>query len=91
MYLLSVPSVFSRYFNKIKRTSYLGKMPALSQEILRLSHFQNELLHQVGSDSKHTDLYQNCDNVPRFIQASLSKTSSTSQGLLKVSPTVFKD
>ena len=34
MYLLSVPSVSSRYFNKIKRTSYLGKYPALSQEIL---------------------------------------------------------
>ena len=38
MYLLSVPSVFSRYFNKIKRTSYLGKWPALSLEILRPHH-----------------------------------------------------
>ena len=34
MYLLSVSSVSSRYFNKIKRTSYLGKLPALSLEIL---------------------------------------------------------
>ena len=34
MYLLSVPSVSSRYFNKIKQTSYLGKLPALSLEIL---------------------------------------------------------
>ena len=34
MYLLSVPGVSSRYFNKIKRTSYLGKLPALSLEIL---------------------------------------------------------
>ena len=34
MYLLSVPSVSSRYFKKIKRTSYLGKLPALSLEIL---------------------------------------------------------
>ena len=34
MYLLSVPSVSSRYFNKIKRTSYLGNYPALSLEIL---------------------------------------------------------
>ena len=34
MYLLSVPSVSSRYFNKIKRTSYLGKLPVLSLEIL---------------------------------------------------------
>ena len=37
MYLLSVPSVSSRYFNKIKRTPYLGKLPALSLKILR--HF----------------------------------------------------
>ena len=29
MYLLSVPSVSSRYFNKIKRTSYLGKIARL--------------------------------------------------------------
>ena len=34
MYLLSVSSVSSRYFNKTKRTSYLGKLPALSLEIL---------------------------------------------------------
>ena len=34
MYLLSVPSVSSHYFNKIKQTSYLGKLPALSLEIL---------------------------------------------------------
>ena len=34
MYLLSVPSVSSSYFNKIKRNSYLGKLPALSLEIL---------------------------------------------------------
>ena len=34
MYLLSVPSVSSSYFNKIKRTSHLGKSPALSLEIL---------------------------------------------------------
>ena len=33
MYLLRVPSVSSRYFNKIERTSYLGKKPALSLEI----------------------------------------------------------
>ena len=34
MYVLSVPSVSSRYFNKIKQTSYLGKQPALLLEIL---------------------------------------------------------
>ena len=33
MYLLNVPSVSSGYFNKIKRTSHLGKWPALSLEI----------------------------------------------------------
>ena len=34
MYMLSVPSVdvSIRYFNKIKRTSYLGKLPDLSLE-----------------------------------------------------------
>ena len=34
MYLLSVTSISSRYSNKIKRTSYLGKYPALLLEIL---------------------------------------------------------
>ena len=34
VYLLNVPSVSSPYFNKIKRTSYLGKWHALSLEIL---------------------------------------------------------
>ena len=35
IYLLSVPCVSCRYFNKINRTSYLGKLPALSLEILK--------------------------------------------------------
>ena len=34
VYLLNVPSVSSPYFNKIKRTSHLGKWHALSLEIL---------------------------------------------------------
>ena len=34
MYLVSVPSVSSPYFIKIKRTSHLGKWPALSLEII---------------------------------------------------------
>ena len=34
IYLLNVPSFSSRYFNKIKRTSRLGRLPALSLEIL---------------------------------------------------------
>ena len=34
IYLLNVPSTSSRYFNKIKRTSRLGRSLALSLEIL---------------------------------------------------------
>ena len=36
IYLLNVPSFSSRYFNKIKRTSRLGRLLALSLEILKL-------------------------------------------------------
>ena len=36
VYLLNVPRVSSPYFNKIKRTSHLGKWHALSLEILML-------------------------------------------------------
>ena len=35
MYLLNVPSVSSCYLNKIKQTSLLGKLPALTLEILK--------------------------------------------------------
>ena len=38
IYLLNVPSFSSRYFNKIKRTSRLGRLLALSLEILGSSH-----------------------------------------------------
>ena len=34
IFLLNVPSFSSRYFNKIKRTSRLGRLLALSLEIL---------------------------------------------------------
>ena len=34
IYLLNVPSFSSRYFNKIKRTSRLGRLLGLSLEIL---------------------------------------------------------
>ena len=34
IYLLNVPSFSSRYFNKIKRSSRLGRLLALSLEIL---------------------------------------------------------
>ena len=35
IYLLNVPSFSSRHFNKIKRTSRLGRLLALSLEILQ--------------------------------------------------------
>ena len=34
IYLFNVPSISSRHFNKIKRTSRLGRLLALSLEIL---------------------------------------------------------
>ena len=34
IYFLNVPSFSSRYFNKIKRTSHLGRLLALTLEIL---------------------------------------------------------
>ena len=36
IYLLNVPSFSSRYFNKIKRMSRLGRLLALSLEILTI-------------------------------------------------------
>ena len=43
IYLLKVPSFSSRYFNKIKRKSRLGRLLALSLEILCFcyAHFSN--------------------------------------------------
>ena len=38
IFLLNVPSFSSRYFNKIKRTSRLGRLLALSLEILGPCH-----------------------------------------------------
>ena len=40
IYLLNVPSFSSRYFNKIKRTSRLGRLLALSLEILKQQYFK---------------------------------------------------
>ena len=39
IYLLKVPSFHSRYFNKIKGTSRLGRLLALSLEILTANGF----------------------------------------------------
>ena len=55
IYLLNVPSFSSRYFNKIKRTSLLGRVVALSLEILQLSscyHMAALALHTVGGPEK---------------------------------------
>ena len=41
IYLLNVPSFSSRYFNKIKRTSRLGRLLVLSLEILY--HYDRDL------------------------------------------------
>ena len=44
IYLLNVPSFSSRYFNKIKRTSRLGRLLALSLEILsKLERIQSNV------------------------------------------------
>ena len=42
IYLLNVPSFSSRYFNKINRTSRLGRLLALSLEILFHGHRTNK-------------------------------------------------
>ena len=45
-YLLNVPSFSSRFFNKMKRTSRLGKLLAISLEILKdvLMNFNNRFV-----------------------------------------------
>ena len=63
IYLLNVPSVSSRYFNKIKRTSLLGKHPALSLEILvkylyvyrEINYCLNRLLFNISIDANSVD------------------------------------
>ena len=40
IFLLNVPSFSGRYFNKIKRTSRLGRLLALSLEILSKSLYR---------------------------------------------------
>ena len=50
IYLFNVPSFSSRYFNKIKRTSRLGRLLALSLEILSLKCNANSRLHQVNRE-----------------------------------------
>ena len=51
IYLLNMPSFSSRYFNKIKRASRLGRLLALSLEILKQSN-QLSLPHQDDCNTK---------------------------------------
>ena len=44
IYLLNMPSFSSRYFNKIKRTSRLGRLHALSLEILNQQSYKYTLM-----------------------------------------------
>ena len=57
IYLLNVPRFSSRYFNKIKRTSRLGRLLALSLEILyrAIVNFFAEIFHagRAAIDMKH--------------------------------------
>ena len=58
IYFLNVPSFSSRYFNKIKQTSRLGRLLALSQEILNAYNLRTagyqDLSHDVASGSDIT-------------------------------------
>ena len=47
IYLLNVPSFSSRYLNKIKRTSRLGRSLALSLEILAILESISVLLQKM--------------------------------------------
>ena len=49
IYLLNVPSFSSRYFNKIKRTSRLGRLLALSLEILSTLKIVHPLRYSQGN------------------------------------------
>ena len=61
IYLFNVPSFSSRHFNKIKRTSRLGRLLALSLEILLLLDYRNQcglgmIVFLKGCEFEHTEL-----------------------------------
>ena len=60
IYLLNVPNFSSRYFNKIKQTSRLGRLLALSPEILY---------------DKRDDFDFEIDNFP-FLDGDVSRSTS---------------
>ena len=49
IYLLNVPSFSSRYLNKIKRSSRLGRLLALSLEILSLLTYPKFCCYATGT------------------------------------------
>ena len=55
IYLLNVPSFSSRYFNKIKRMSRLGRLLALSLEILYYTKYQSACVKVFKFISKESD------------------------------------
>ena len=74
VYLLNVPSFSSRYFNKIKRTTRLGRLLALSLEILlhispnwSRSHRKHILL---GQRRTYVDTTFKCSNEVALLASS---------------------
>ena len=78
IYLLNVPSFSSRYFNKIKRTSRLGRLLALSLEVLYSE-----------SPSRHTLLTKHRFNVDQVLTR-FHKLDKPNFYQMKISIAVFK-
>ena len=73
IYLFNVPSFSSRHFNKIKRTSCLGRLLALSLEILFEVLLYNSIVH-----IKYTDrLYKRNTWITALIYASKKKPNQS--------------
>ena len=64
IYLLNVPSFSSRYFNKIKRTSRLGRLLALSLEILSALNVMAIRVQRHTNVSKQATLLDGLDVSP---------------------------
>ena len=64
IYLLNVPSFSSRYFNKIKRTSRLGRLLALTLEILSALNVMAIRVQRHTNVSKQATLLDGLDVSP---------------------------
>ena len=77
IYLFNVPSFSSRHFNKIKRTSRLGRLLALSLEILSIWRDNSNLIEPVtkyrGTEDRHFDPVNQFDKRIKVTSLSLSK------------------